>query len=245
MAPAALIKALGLSPIHVAVFDGNMKKAKELIAKGQVEARSATHHMTTLHFAVILRKFPIVCLLRKRTSLDSRDANGRTPVDYNTSHIRNRYLAWFKRLGYRRNISVEKHSQHSQHTSSLLRYPVRMRSLLARKKHPLSKTVMFLDKKSVVIAKEMVRVPLPELVASKTYGFIASPGDTEIRGFATSGWKYTSSHPKVLPNGKFMQFVQDAAKTLRYNLYAQPHDAPGVARELIRPEDVGRYMASQ
>ena len=88
-----------------------------------------------------------------------------------------------------------------------------MQSLLERNKHPLSQAVMFLDKKKVVIAKEIARVCIPDLVDRKTYGFIAGPSDTEIEAFAISGWKYfTTPSRKVLPNGVFMQFVRQAAE---------------------------------
>jgi len=245
MAPAALIKALGLNNLHAAVFDGDLKMVKRLIGENHdiIYTTSARYKMTALHFAVMLRKFPIACLLiRKEASLEFRDIHGRRPVQYNNKDVRGRYLALFKRFGYRQEPSV---GEQSRHLGSLFRYPVRMRSLLARKKHALSKTVMFLDKKSVVIAKEVVRIPIPEVVDKKTYGFLASPGDTRIRAFALSGWKYTSPGLKVLPNGKFMRLVQAAAKLLGHDLYHQTHDAPGVPRELMNPEDTGRYLASQ
>lgn len=240
-----MIEALGLTHLHVAVFDGKLEKVGNLIREDHdvVNTPSSRHKMTALHFAVMLRKFKIACLLiRKKADLTWQDSNGRTPGQYNDEKVRGPYIKLFKKHGYRHEPKV---GEHSRHLSSLFRYPVRMRSLLARKRHPLSKTVMFLDKKSVVIAKEIERIPLPELVDRKTYGYIAGPVDTKIDGFALSGWKYSGPVRKVLPNGKFMRLVQAAAKLLDYNLYAQPNDAPGVPSELIDPKDVGRYLASQ
>lgn len=82
MAPAALKRALGLSPIHVAVFKGNLNTVKALIRKDQhiVDTPSARHKMMALHFAVMLRKFPIACLLlRRNASLNCRDLSGVRP----------------------------------------------------------------------------------------------------------------------------------------------------------------------
>lgn len=134
MAPAALIKALGLNNLHAAVFDGDLKMVKRLIGENHdiIYTTSARHKMTALHFAVMLRKFPIACLLiRKEASLEFRDIHGRRPVQYNNKDVRGRYLALFKRFGYRQEPSV---GEQSRHLGSLFRYPVRMRSLLARKK---------------------------------------------------------------------------------------------------------------
>ncbi|KAM7223668.1 hypothetical protein V8F06_001142 [Rhypophila decipiens] len=104
----ALVKALGLGNLHQAVFAGDLKRVKELLRQGEdINRQTAVNKMTALHISIIIRKFRITCLLlRKGASLSVQDQNGRTPARYNHRKIRGRYLALFKKFGYRHEDDV-------------------------------------------------------------------------------------------------------------------------------------------
>lgn len=242
MSISTIKKALGLDALHVAVFQGNLKKVKELLRGGEeVNKKSRVLKMTALHFAIILRKYDIACfLIRKGGDLQAQDSQGRTPAKYNKKKLGGKYLALFKSLGFQHEMSV---GIQSRKLSSLFRYPVAMRSLLGKKSHALSKSVMYLHGKKVVVAKQVAQIALPELAHQSTHGFIAGPEDNFPRAFAMSGWKHSNSASKVLPNGIFTQLVRDAAEYLGFHLPPQPFDSP--QRTEVAPGDVGRYFASQ
>ncbi|KAM7184727.1 hypothetical protein V8F20_012090 [Naviculisporaceae sp. PSN 640] len=233
-------KALGLDPVHIAVFQGDLKKLKDLVSGGtEVDQRSRTLHMTALHFAVILRRYRIACFLIKNGgNLEAQDKQGRTPADYNKKKLGGKYLAQFKKMGFQHDVSVGKESSK---LSSLFRTPVAMRYLLKRYQHALSKTVMYLNRKQVVITTKVARVTLPELAKDSTHGFVAGAEDNIPKAFAISGWKYSMPTKNLLPNGTFTQLVRDISRYLGFRLPEQLGDTPGMAK--AAPEDVGRYMA--
>ncbi|KAM7197897.1 hypothetical protein V8F33_005389 [Rhypophila sp. PSN 637] len=238
----ALRKALGLGHLHQAVFAGDLKKIKELLRHGEdPNKQTAVNKMTALHIAVIVRKYRIACLLiRMGASLSVQDQNGRTPAKYNYRKLRSRYLALFKRFGYRHEDNV---GRESAKLSKLLRYPVAMRSVLSGGERPLSNTVIHLDGKNLVILKKVLHIPLPASADDSTYGYIAGPNDSIPNVAAISGWAYgdTVLSSGWLPNAKFTEFVRDAANFLGFSLPEQGFLDSGPS---YNAADSGRHLAS-
>ncbi|KAK4217413.1 hypothetical protein QBC37DRAFT_53796 [Rhypophila decipiens] len=243
----ALVKALGLGNLHQAVFAGDLKRVKELLRQGEdINRQTTINKMTALHISIIIRKFRITCLLlRKGASLSVRDQNGRTPARYNHRKIRGRYLALFKKFGYRHEDDV---GRESTKLSKLLRYPVAMRSMLS-KEHPLSNSVIFLDGKNLVIPKKVITIPLPTPTDTddSTYGYIAGPKDTLPTAAAISGWAhgYTVFKAGLLPNGTFTELVRKTANFLKFHLPEQGFLDSGRSHcPEINAANSGRHLGS-
>ncbi|KAK3334046.1 hypothetical protein B0T19DRAFT_459592 [Cercophora scortea] len=245
MSLAFTTKALGLADIHVAVLEGNFRKVKEILRRSPTKKnqQSAVEKTTPLHLAVIGGFIEIVVLLlAKRASFSIQDSQGRVPAKYARSSTRRQEkLRRYERLGFK--ISAVRARRNAKEVRKLFEEPEQLRSLLAKRDHPLSSSMIVHHGSRLTIVQKKLEVDVGSDLMKSTVGFIVGYGDLKPGMIAISGWKHTRPPaPGVLANAYITECVRVASRVMGFKLRKHYHDSPG--QSFVSPEHEGRYLAS-